>query len=182
MSTKDIEENKTQEVVQDDNVDKIRDILFGGNMREYDKRFARLEDRLNADIDRLSQDIFKRFDSIDTYIKNEFEDINNRLHTEKTERKKDREDSKADVQGLQKTAENRFADIEQQTSADARTIRATMHEQANELLELVRSTRDEMASSINQEARDLRDSKVARTDLAELLSEVALRLSQEDES
>ena len=28
------------------NVDKIRDILFGSNMREYEKRFARLEERL----------------------------------------------------------------------------------------------------------------------------------------
>ena len=26
--------------------DKIRDILFGSNMREYEKRFARLEERL----------------------------------------------------------------------------------------------------------------------------------------
>jgi len=179
MSTKDINETQVQQNVQDDNVDKIRDILFGGNMREYDKRFARLEDRLNADIDRLSQDIFKRFDGLDTYIKNEFEDLNNRLHTEKTERKQDREDGKTDVQKLHKDTSSRFADIEQQTSADARTIRATMHEQANELLELVRSTRDEMANSINQEARDLRDSKVARTDLAELLSEVALRLNEE---
>ena len=28
------------------NVDKIREILFGGQMRAYDKRFSRLEDRL----------------------------------------------------------------------------------------------------------------------------------------
>ena len=27
------------------NIDKIRDILFGGHMRDYDKRFKRLEDR-----------------------------------------------------------------------------------------------------------------------------------------
>lgn len=28
------------------NVDKIRDILFGGQMRDYDRRFARVEDRI----------------------------------------------------------------------------------------------------------------------------------------
>ena len=41
----------TAAVVSDDgasggSVDKIRDILFGAQMREYDRRFARLEDRL----------------------------------------------------------------------------------------------------------------------------------------
>ena len=28
------------------NVDKIRDILFGSQMRDYDKKFARIEERL----------------------------------------------------------------------------------------------------------------------------------------
>jgi len=171
-----------QELVEDNNVDKIRDILFGGNMREYDKRFARLEDRLNADIDRLSQDVFKRFDTLDNFIKNEFEDLNARLHNEKTERKQDREDTKSELSGFEKQTTNRFADVEQQTSAEARTIRSTLHEQGNELLELIRTTRDELASTLQQESRDLQDSKVARTDLAELLSEVALRLNKEAES
>ena len=172
-------EQSNQDIANDNNVEKIRDILFGGNMREYDKRFARLEDRLNGDIERLSQDVFKRFDALDSFIKKEFEDLNDRLHLEKTERKQDREDSKSELNNLEKQTGNRFADIEQQTSAEARTIRTTLHEQGNELLELIRNTRDELAASLQQESRDLQDSKVARTDLAELLSEVALRLNQE---
>ncbi len=31
------------------NVDKIRDILFGNQMRDYDAKFARLEERLQAE-------------------------------------------------------------------------------------------------------------------------------------
>ncbi len=182
MSTDKVNEVVSQESSQDNNVEKIRDILFGGNMRDYDKRFARLEDRLNADIERLSQDVFKRFDTLDGFIKKEFENLNDRLHNEKTERKQDREDSKSDLNSLEKQTSNRFADIEQQTTAEARTIRSTLHEQGNELLELIRTTRDELANNLQQESRDLQDSKVARTDLAELLSELALRLNQETES
>ena len=32
------------------NVDKIREILFGGQMRAYDKRFSRLEERLTKEV------------------------------------------------------------------------------------------------------------------------------------
>ena len=46
------------------NVDKIRDILFGSNMREYEKRFARLEERLTKSSDALREDLKKRFDSL----------------------------------------------------------------------------------------------------------------------
>ena len=43
------------------NVDKIRDILFGSNMREYEKRFGRLEERLTKSSDALREDLKKRF-------------------------------------------------------------------------------------------------------------------------
>ena len=35
----------------DGNVDKIRDILFGGQMRDYEQRFADLEKRLSNTIE-----------------------------------------------------------------------------------------------------------------------------------
>jgi seryl-tRNA synthetase len=183
MSTKNAD-NQTKNMdatdqLSDNNVEKIRDILFGGNMRDYDKRFARLEDRLISDIERLSQDVFKRFENLDNYIRTEFENMSDKIHAEKTERKKEREDGINDIQNLQKQTDNRIADVEQQTSAEARTLRTSIHEQGNELLEMVRATRDELANSISAEARELQDVKVARSDLAELFSEVALRLNRE---
>src|SRR6516165_489888 len=64
------------------NVDKIRDILFGSNMREYEKRFARLEERLTKSSDALRDDLKKRFDSLESYVKNELEAIATRLKAE----------------------------------------------------------------------------------------------------
>ena len=182
MNTKNAKEQVKDEKVDqlsDNNVEKIRDILFGGNMRDYDKRFARLEDRLISDIERLSQDVFKRFENLDNFIRAEFEDMSQKFQAEKNERKQEHEESLKEIQGLQKQTDNRFADVEQQTSAEARTLRTSLHEQGNELLEMVRSTRDELTTSITKEARELQDVKVARSDLAELFSEVALRLNRE---
>ena len=105
MTTKNASnQNKEQaalDTMSDNNVEKIRDILFGGNMRDYDKRFAKLEDRLISDIERLSQDVFKRFENLDGYIRKEFEDLTNKLHTEKTERKQDREEGHGEIKSLQ---------------------------------------------------------------------------------
>src|SRR6266852_7408549 len=68
------------------NVDKIRDILFGSNMREYEKRFARLEERLKKSSEALREDLKKRFDSLETYVREEMESLGQRLKTEKSER------------------------------------------------------------------------------------------------
>src|SRR6516165_2538276 len=68
------------------NVDKIRDILFGANMREYEKRFARLEERLTKSSEALRDDLKKRFEALESYVKDELESLGSRLKAEKAER------------------------------------------------------------------------------------------------
>lgn len=67
------------------NLDKVRDILFGSQMQEYEKRFNRLEERLSSECAILRDDTKKCLDSIETYIKQEIESLaetvkNNKLH------------------------------------------------------------------------------------------------------
>jgi len=50
------------------NVDKIRDILFGSQMRDYDKRFGRLEDRLIKDAESLREEMKKRFETLEAFV------------------------------------------------------------------------------------------------------------------
>src|SRR5712692_10300209 len=68
------------------NVDKIRDILFGSQMRDYEKRFARMEDRLAKDAAALREDLKKRFDALESFAKQEIESVGQRLKGEKSER------------------------------------------------------------------------------------------------
>src|SRR5215210_7153000 len=68
------------------NVDKIRDILFGVQMRDYEKRFARLEERLIKESGDLRDDTKKRFDALELYIKQEFESLSLRLTAEQNVR------------------------------------------------------------------------------------------------
>src|SRR6476661_3424740 len=60
------------------NVDKIRDILFGREMRDYDKKFSRFEDRLLKETADLREDVKRRFASIEAYIKNELTALSDR--------------------------------------------------------------------------------------------------------
>ena len=68
------------------NVDKIRDILFGSQMRDYDKKFTRFEERLLKETLELREEIKRRFASLETYVKNEVDALSGRQKAEKTER------------------------------------------------------------------------------------------------
>ncbi len=51
------------------NLDKIRDILFGAQAREHERRFAQLEQHLIREAADLRNDLKRRFETLEGYIK-----------------------------------------------------------------------------------------------------------------
>src|SRR5277367_2053474 len=68
------------------NVDKIRDILFGTQMRDYEARFARLEETVAKETADLRETSRRRFEQLETFIKKELEALEARIKMEREER------------------------------------------------------------------------------------------------
>ena len=163
----------------DGNVDKIREILFGGQMRDYEQRFADLETRLTKNIEHISSSFDKRLERLNTYAKREVEKLNEKL---KDERKARRDDNKEGSQGLKELSvqvESWCAELEDQIGSEAHVLRALLQEQGDELSGVIRENHDLIAKSLATETQALGDSKLARDDMAALLTEVALRLKKD---
>ena len=161
------------------NVDKIRDILFGGQMRDYDQRFNELEKRLTQSIERLSRDVEKRIDRLDAFAKREFDKLGTQLKTERQDRAADNKKAAAEFNELADQVETWFAEVDEQLASEAKDLRTDLHEQNEALSQLIRETRDQLTDALAEETRSLADAKLAREDLAGLLSEVALRLQND---
>ena len=67
-------------------VDRIREILFGSQMRDYDERFQRLEEHLAREASEVRADTQKRLDALERFIKGEVDSINSRAAIEHGER------------------------------------------------------------------------------------------------
>ncbi|MBT5829392.1 MAG: hypothetical protein HOH77_04270, partial [Candidatus Latescibacteria bacterium] len=68
------------------NLGQVRDILFGSQMRDYDKRFARVEERIVSDIQSLKDDVRNQFESLETFVNKEVESLIDRLKDEQADR------------------------------------------------------------------------------------------------
>ena len=77
------------------NVDKIRDILFGTQMRDYEARFARLEETLVKETVEIRETNRRRFEQMEGFIKRELESLQTRLKSERDERLDSRLSSRA---------------------------------------------------------------------------------------
>jgi len=161
------------------NVDKIRDILFGSNMREYEKRFVRLEERLTKSSEALRDDLKKRFDSLESYVKDELEAIATRLKAEKVERSENLKELTRESRDAAKALEKKNAQLEEQLDAAQTELRTKILEQSKALGSQIQKSKDELETSLERETETLRNDKTDRAMLADLFTELALRLKDE---
>ena len=56
------QKNAAQEMPEDGNIDKIRDILFGSQSRDFERRFTRMEERMIKEISDMRDDTRKKLD------------------------------------------------------------------------------------------------------------------------
>src|ERR1700757_4861974 len=64
-------------------VDKIRDLLFGNQMQDYDRRFSKLEDRLNQRFKEIESDAARNLAAFESNTKKQIESLANQLREEK---------------------------------------------------------------------------------------------------
>jgi hypothetical protein len=140
------------------NVEKIRDILFGAQMRDYEKRFARMEKRLQDDLADLRDDTGKRFASLENYIKKEIESLHDAT----------------------KLLEKKLGKTGEKLSSTARDLRRQILDQSKSLSDDIRKKHEEASAALDRVAQELGEDKADRAALSELFTEMAMRLTNDD--
>jgi DNA anti-recombination protein RmuC len=161
------------------NIDKIRDILFGVQMRDYEKRFTRLEERLLKESADLRDDTHRRFDALETFVKSEFEAMTQRLQAEQRSRDESVQSLTGDLQNAGKTFDKKLTQFEEETNRSQRDLRQQILDQSKTLSDEIRQKNAELSSALDREVAELTDAKTDRASLASLFTEVALRLNNE---
>ncbi|HEY0375791.1 MAG TPA: hypothetical protein VGC87_02425 [Pyrinomonadaceae bacterium] len=161
------------------NIDKIREILFGVQMRDYEKRFSRLEERLLKESSDLRDDTRKRFEALEAFAKSEFEALSERLLAEQRNRDESVQHLSRDLQDTGKRLEGKLGQLDEQTSRAQRDLRQQLLDQSKNLSDEIRRKSDELSALLDRQVAELGNAKTDRAALAGLFSEVALRLNNE---
>jgi hypothetical protein len=161
------------------NLNRVRDILFGAEMREYEKKFVRLEERLLKVSIELKDETRKSLDSLETYVKRELEALVERFKTEQNERTSATEDLTRELRETGKSLEKKIYQVDDQATRNHRDLRQQLLDQAKGLTDEMRQKSTEFSAKLDQAVYELRAAKIDRYTLASLLTEVALQLSSE---
>jgi hypothetical protein len=150
------------------NIDKIRDILFGSNMRDYELRFAHLEEALKKESADLRDTTRRHLESLESFVHKELAALEARLNSERDER------SASAASILKKIGE--MENFEAQSN---RELRNDLLQQSKELTDAIRNKGEEIIALLERRSQELQHSKTDRAALAGLFNEVALRLTDQ---
>lgn len=161
------------------NIDKVRDILFGGQMRDYERRFARLEERLLQETSDLREEVRRRLGALEQFVKQETESLTDRIRAEHDARSDATKDLAEDARNTAKAFEKRTGQIDDTISRVQRELRQQLLDLHQNLSDDTRQKIDDVVARLNRASTELRNDKTDRATLASLLTEMALRLTNE---
>jgi hypothetical protein len=160
-------------------IDQIRDIIFGSQMKEYERRFQHLEERTRQRIEELHAEVGKRLEAIEAFARREIDAQDERLKSEQTARG-DAVKTLSDQIGDALRALSRSIEAQAEKQAlESQDLRRQMLDLSNGLSEEIRQKYGEASQRLDQSVRELENGKVARTALSDMLLDMAARLSDE---
>ncbi len=161
------------------NLDKVRDILFGAQSREYEKRFARLEERLLKEATELRNDLKSHFDSLEMYVRKEVESLTERMKTEHNEKSEAMRVFGHELSDLSKQIQARIVQLDDQTNQGHRELRQQVLDQHKNLSQEIQQKNTNLSMRLEKAIEELRGEKLDRASLAEMFMESALRLNND---
>ena len=157
-------------------VEKIREILFGSQIKNYEARFARLEETLSRETAEIKDTIRRRMDSLEAFFKKETESLAGRLKTERDEREEVLNEISRELKTASAQLSKKILDLDNKASQDRSSARQELMAESRKLVEEIRQRNDSISALLETRVRELDHAKTDRSALAALLVELAVHL------
>lgn len=162
---------------QPESLDKVRDILFGGQMRAVESRLQGLEERLRREQDTLRTDLGKQLGELDSFARHEFQALAERLAAERAKRTEELKSLGAELKEALRALEKRHAKLEDSTSMADAGLRDQLLLQAKAASAEVAKLSERITAELNRSHHELKSTKTDSATLAGLFTDLASRLS-----
>lgn len=161
---------------QPESLDKVRDILFGGQMRAVETRLQGLEERLRREHEALKADFSKQVESLDAFIRSEAQILAERLSAERTKRTEDLKSLAAEIKEAIRALEKRHVMLEEAANMADAGLRDQLLLQSKASATELAKLGDRLGAELQRSHHELKTTKTDSASLSGLLSELAARV------
>lgn len=159
-----------------DKMEQIRELMFGGTVRDFDRRMKELGDRLEAEQARLASTLESRINALETRIDTQLEKLTAQLRAESAARQTALDDLESRLNQSLRTQRNEINAVLQQHEDAAEAAEARARDALAQSDAKAASALQQLRDALANARTELGGEKLAREDLADLMAEVSLRL------
>ena len=162
---------------QPESLDKVRDILFGSQMRAVETRLQGMEERLREEHESIRSDFSKQTESLEALMRSEVQALTERLAAERTRRTEELKALSAEFKEALRALEKRHVKLEEAgTMADA-ALRDQLLLQSRDAAAELAKLGERLGAEVSRSHQELKSAKTDRAALAALLTDMASQLA-----
>lgn len=161
-------------------VDKIRDILFGNQMRDFQRRFSQMEDHFAKATQDLRDETYKRLETLEKFFQKEQDTLKDRIKSEANQRENDDKKLQDDLKNTASSLKKDLSSAEEKFLELTSELRQQLLDQSKTLSKDIQHKHEQTSKMVHSTANGLDDAKLDRSTLSEYLIEMAMRISHHD--
>jgi hypothetical protein len=162
-----------------ESLDKVRDILFGGQMRAVESRLQGLEERIMREQSTMRTDFAKQLADLDASAKRDAQTLGERLAAERTKRTEELKALSVEIKEVLRSLEKRHVKLEELTGLADAEIRDQILQQSRAITAEIERLSQRVTSDLNREVASLRNDKTDVSAIVSVFSDMATRLAGE---
>jgi DNA repair exonuclease SbcCD ATPase subunit len=158
------------------NVDQIRDIIFGPQLREYNRRFEKIESDLSAFQDEIRYHIDEAKGILTKELRNSVESLEKKLKSLSSTAQEEWSDLRQQLERTDKKFSNSLEALSTEVDNNTTSLREELSQTRSKLQEDIRVLKVQIHEELDRRLSGFGDVKVSRDEMAEILVELGMRL------
>ncbi|MEZ2233188.1 hypothetical protein [Microcoleus sp.] len=158
------------------NIDQIRDIIFGAQLREYDNRF----DKIDSELSMMQQDMQARIEQVKTVLSGEMraavDSFEKKIKSITLNTQEESADLRQQIDRVNRKFSSSIEALDEAIDNQTTSIRDEVSQTRERLSEETRTLKTQVFEELDRRFSMLREVKVSRDDMAEILFELGMRL------
>jgi small-conductance mechanosensitive channel len=162
------------------NVDQIRDLIFGSQLKEFDERFETLNKTLHKAEEKMHQTFKEAHTKLQRETERALEALEQKIDNLSTMTQKERHKLKDLIDTTDETLQTQMNNQKNEFLTKLKIMKENMEDENEKMNKNLSQMRSQIEAALNKGLADLGDEKLSRDVMAGMLLEVAMKIQGTD--
>jgi len=162
------------------NVDQIRDIIFGSQIKDFEEKFTHLEHSLHTMESSIKRTFNESYTKLQRETERSLEALEKKIDNLASSTQRERVKLKDLIDTTDETLQMILSDQKDEFTTKLKMLKENVNDEQNKLMDNMHTMKREIENLLRTNLANLADDKLSRDSMAQMLLEVAMKIQGTD--